>query len=449
MIKAGKMHERLKPWRVWLAMFLVLHAYAPISYAQTFAFSSRKKIAIVGFQHGEKPAQEQKAYENIRETMQAQDHLLVLDRSTVSQSLSAQSSTREDELTQAKIEAAYEEFVKGVESYQNLNLTQAITQLENAVRGYRSGISALRDNHYLLYAHLYLGMALFFDGRPDDGKRFILEMIKLDPNRNTRTLPARDFPPTIVEIHRSLTQKIQKIANGTLNVTSTPAGATVILDGMEVGKTPMDLHNIPQGKHFLGVVMPGHEMYSRLVEVGPGPQKVAARLTAEKMFYAQNQFEQEKNQTQEQLMQKVAKDLAVDTFVLGQVTQNDKGQTVVEIQSYDVTNRKFSSVYTKTLSKKERKHASQYVSLTKQWLEQQGLDRALAESTLIPDQDFSDSFQAEPPPSVSKPFLGLDKKKWLWIGVGAVVLGGSLLLLSGGSDDPSGNVLNVTNPLAP
>ena len=57
---------------------------------------------------------------------------------------------------------------------------------------------------------------------------------------------------------------------GTLSVTSTPADATVFLDGVEKGITPLTITGVSAGLHQLRVTRQGYEEYSATVRIWPG-----------------------------------------------------------------------------------------------------------------------------------------------------------------------------------
>ena len=59
-------------------------------------------------------------------------------------------------------------------------------------------------------------------------------------------------------------------ATGRLMVLSVPPGATVILDGLEVGRTPMTLDAVVKGRHSLQLVLQGFDDEQREVIIEPG-----------------------------------------------------------------------------------------------------------------------------------------------------------------------------------
>jgi hypothetical protein len=57
---------------------------------------------------------------------------------------------------------------------------------------------------------------------------------------------------------------------GSLSITSTPAGATVFLDSVMLGTTPLEQNNIVSGSHFIEVKAPGYATSAVQVHVKPG-----------------------------------------------------------------------------------------------------------------------------------------------------------------------------------
>ena len=64
-----------------------------------------------------------------------------------------------------------------------------------------------------------------------------------------------------------------------MQIVSRPAGAQVILDGRNVGRTPLSLAEVPEGPHAVRLDLTGFKQWSTTVEVMPGQRlRVAASL---------------------------------------------------------------------------------------------------------------------------------------------------------------------------
>jgi hypothetical protein len=55
-----------------------------------------------------------------------------------------------------------------------------------------------------------------------------------------------------------------------LSVRSEPSGATVLVDGLNMGRTPFVSNRLPEGKHMVRVELDGYRATTQLVEVEPG-----------------------------------------------------------------------------------------------------------------------------------------------------------------------------------
>lgn len=71
-------------------------------------------------------------------------------------------------------------------------------------------------------------------------------------------------------IYGTLTPKGTVVHTGSIAVTSSPSGASVIMDSRPQGKTPMTLQNIPSGMHSLILTYPGYEPVSTTTTVQDG-----------------------------------------------------------------------------------------------------------------------------------------------------------------------------------
>jgi len=64
-----------------------------------------------------------------------------------------------------------------------------------------------------------------------------------------------------------------------LSVASNPPGAQVILDGLDVGVTPLVLSGMTTGSHVLRITMPGFTDYEEQIMLNESGGSVAANLT--------------------------------------------------------------------------------------------------------------------------------------------------------------------------
>jgi hypothetical protein len=82
------------------------------------------------------------------------------------------------------------------------------------------------------------------------------------------TVPLPESIPAVVTTPQS--PAVTPAGYGALSVASTPAGASVYLDSVMMGTTPLDLGNLDYGTHFVEIRSPGYLTYSVQVTVKEG-----------------------------------------------------------------------------------------------------------------------------------------------------------------------------------
>jgi hypothetical protein len=466
----SRLRERLHRWIAKTLVISILFQSIPF---QVWA-SPTAPCAITGFRSGKNP-QDEKIRKVLNDQLKTIKDIQIEDDFAVTVKLQEYTSSTVDPKSQAVIAAAYDHFNTGMQYYRKLDLTNSLKEFNAAVRGYREGISILRDNHYLLFSHLYLGIILHFLGRVEEGKKFIQEMVMLDFERKTRVLPQRDFPPKIVDLHKQVTKEVLARPVSVLSVDSTPSGAKVMFDGSEVGRTPYQLKDIPSGQHFLSLDLQGYQFYGAPIQINPGPQNFTTALKERNVFQtyaADAQTEAVKSE-----LKTIAQKLDVDVLILGQTVPKDSTSVLVQAQMFDsrtstftdaieetiqLKKLKFQSLVTKikdglTLSKPTAaKTVPTTVPVTKATTpapsttpspkikETKEVSSATSDSNLA---DFNDkAVKKNEVSGGSKPFY---KKWWFWSIVGVAVIGGGGAYYLMQDRSATSNIITIDNPLIP
>ncbi len=421
------------------------------------------QMAITGFRSG-KSSQEDKVRKALYDQLKSTNGVQVMDDGEVISVLQEYTSSLFDPKSQSVVSTAYERFNTGMQFYRKLDLTNSLKEFNASVRGYREGISTLRDNHYLLFSHLYLGIILHFLGRVEEGKKFIQEMVMLDAERKTRVLPQRDFPPKIVELHKQITKEVLAKPISVLTVDSTPSNATVMFDGAEVGKTPFVIKDIPSGQHFLSLDLQGHQYYASPMQINPGAQNFTTVLKEKNSFQiypADAQTDVAKGE-----LKTIAQKLNADVLVLGQTSLKDNNNVTAQVQLFDAQTSTFSEVFEETSPVKKLKFQSLAAKI-KDGTSSKGSASSKATTPATkstppvaktkimkeaktkeskPDPSLAD-FNEKPKmkgESSSDPFY---KKGWFWGAVGVVVVGGAAAFYLMQDRSADSNIVSIPNPL--
>ena len=432
-----------------LILALALQSFPLEIHAQTVSEPTRS--AIVGFR-SENSAREDQLRKVLSKQVSSSD-FRVLDSASIDRKLQNYTPSKKDPKMLAKIASAYEHYNAGIEYYSKLDLTNALKEFNSAVKGYRQGISLLRDNYYLLFSELYLGITLHFLGKEKEGKNRIREMVRFDSKRGSRTLPPRDFPPKIVQLHKQVTQSVLSGPSTTVTIESIPSGAKVVFDGSEVGKTPIRLKKVPAGQHFVVFEMSGYHLERAPIDIGSTPKRFKQVLKEKKLFQARSG--ERTSSTKEELAQ-VASLLNADVLILGQVQTIPSGQVQVKSQVFDTRSKSLSKVHQEIVDARKLR-----LQTTPKKLRQMGLASNTEKKSLrrrppltqrtdpLPQSREFSEFQEEPDRRV-KSEKSILKKWWFWAIVGGVAVGGGVgaaLLLK--SSDAESNFVNINNPLNP
>ncbi|MEZ4845914.1 MAG: PEGA domain-containing protein [Bdellovibrionota bacterium] len=430
--------------------------------------------AITGFRSG-KSSQEEKVRKALTEQLSSNKNMQIEDDATVATKLQEYTSATVDPKSSAVTANAYEHFNTGLQFYRKLDLTNALKEFNIAVRGYREGISILRDNHYLLFSHLYLGIILHFLGRVPEGKKFIQEMVMLDAQRKTRVLPLRDFPPKIVELHKQITKEVLARPSSTLSVDSTPTGAKIMFDGSEVGRTPFQIKDIPAGQHFLALDLQGYQYYGAPIQVNAGTQTFTTALKEKNVFQVYGADMQTDSAKAE--LKVIAEKLGVDILILGQTLLKDTSNVTAQAQLFDARSSSFSNIFEETVPNKKPKFQKLiseiregYDNVDKPDFEkpavapvaknkktEKSLIKEVKEEKIKPREtmgsqneinvaDFNDkpSKKSSMSNNDSSPFY---KTWWFWGIVGVAVVGGGAAYYLMQDRSADSNIVTIPNPL--
>jgi TM2 domain-containing membrane protein YozV len=69
---------------------------------------------------------------------------------------------------------------------------------------------------------------------------------------------------------QSMTESTVSLAYGIIEVATTPSNANIVIDGQEVGLSPVRKENIVTGQHRIVIVLPGYETITKIVNVMEG-----------------------------------------------------------------------------------------------------------------------------------------------------------------------------------
>lgn len=99
--------------------------------------------------------------------------------------------------------------------------------------------------------------------RAKDANEAYRRVLRIDPSF---ALDPDAYPPSTLQAFEAVRKEVTRAKKATLVVQSTPAGASVFVDGKELGKTPLKLELVP-GSYRLGLMQDGRVSFRKPVEV--------------------------------------------------------------------------------------------------------------------------------------------------------------------------------------
>lgn len=154
-------------------------------------------------------------------------------------------------------------FQHAEEQFNSADQASSITSFQNLIAQIteakiKRGLS--EPEQLLLWKSLdYLGQALYNEGRLDEAQQVFLKLTELSPNYS---LNEDAVSPKIIEFVKKI--KAQNL--GTISISSEPPGATLKLDGVEIGKTDLTLYSL-KGDHDIEISRPGFVTQKQTVSV--------------------------------------------------------------------------------------------------------------------------------------------------------------------------------------
>jgi hypothetical protein len=144
-------------------------------------------------------------------------------------------------------------------------IDDAIDARRETIAGIKSAAAALEDPTRFIMAHHELARALMWSARDDEARDVMLTAGRMDPNLE---LPADQFSRLYRARFRALRGQLRQSPRGELLVRSVLPGATIHLDGREMGVAPIKLTGLIPGVHVLSASADGVPDSHVIVETG-------------------------------------------------------------------------------------------------------------------------------------------------------------------------------------
>jgi hypothetical protein len=195
--------------------------------------------------------------------------------------IAAQSTARSQaKALNAGITEADALLLQGRELVEQKKFNDAATTLQAAIQKYEEHFADLVDYDNMVDAHVQIAVAYFELGYDDNGEEALSTVASLRPNITVdKRLHSKKFTETLEKLHATF----DSYRSGQLTVTSEPAGASVFVDGVRKGNTPVVISDLRKGSHYLQVRQQGFTTFATKLRapMGDETEQVAATLAAD------------------------------------------------------------------------------------------------------------------------------------------------------------------------
>ena len=200
--------------------------------------------------------------------------------------------------------------------------------LQKALSTWRGSASQVSDVGEVVDATALLSAVQFNTGRDDEGAKSLNAALALAPDRD---LPLAQTSLLFSKVVSDARKALREGPKGSLNVESSPSNASVTVDGVTLGTTPLLIRDVPPGQHYWHAQLPNGELVGGVVEVAAGKATPLKAISQNKdagsrllSALAQNKLDADAVSA----VKEVAKAAGADVVLFGALSHEGKGITL-------------------------------------------------------------------------------------------------------------------------
>jgi hypothetical protein len=119
--------------------------------------------------------------------------------------------------------------------------------LQKAVAGYKQNAAGVNDVAEVVDTYALLSAVQYNTGRDDEGQKSLAAALALAPDRD---LPLAATSQLFARVVTDARNALKAAPKGTLQIETSPSGAAVVVDGIALGNSPLQVKEVPPGLHF-------------------------------------------------------------------------------------------------------------------------------------------------------------------------------------------------------
>lgn len=151
--------------------------------------------------------------------------------------------------------------------YQSGEFKKAIEIYEQIIIKLNKRKELVKTKQKLFRTMISLALTYFTIQETEKSKLQLEKLIRINPKQE---IDNEIYPPQFIKIFNN----VQKNHLGELNITSTPSGATVMLDNESIGTTPVNIKKFVKGEYVITVAKKGYSISTRKILVNQNTSNI-------------------------------------------------------------------------------------------------------------------------------------------------------------------------------
>lgn len=139
--------------------------------------------------------------------------------------------------------------------------------LQKALAAWRGSASQVTDVSDVVDATALLSAVQFNTGRDEEGAKSLNAALALAPNRE---LPLAQTSALFSKVVGDARKSLREGPKSTMSIESSPANASIAVDGVTLGSTPLLVRDVPPGQHYWRAQLSNGELIGGIVDVAAG-----------------------------------------------------------------------------------------------------------------------------------------------------------------------------------
>ncbi|MBL8954437.1 MAG: PEGA domain-containing protein [Myxococcaceae bacterium] len=214
------------------------------------------------------------------------------------------------------------EEAKGLRAKKKFRLAgEALTK---AVTAYKANAVSVADIAEVVDAYALLAAVQYNTGRDEEGLQSLKTALAFAPDRE---LPLAATSQLFARVVTDTRKAVKDAPKGVLQLETTPSGAAVVVDGVPLGNTPLQVKDVPPGLHFWRATLANGEQLGGVAEVQSGKTAKVSGVSTSKDPESRLLSAVSQNRLDAEVVkagQEIATAAGVDLIVFGTLSKEGK-----------------------------------------------------------------------------------------------------------------------------